>query len=88
MLPWDDLKYVLAMHEHRNATAAARALGVNATTVTRRLASLETHLGTRLFDRGPDGAKATTAGRAAVEAAVRAGAAGSASSGAAAFRPR
>ncbi len=71
MLPWDDLKFVLALARCGNATAAARALNVNATTVTRRVQALEEHLGVRLFDRQPTGMSPTEAGQAAVQAAER-----------------
>ncbi|MEM9068630.1 MAG: LysR family transcriptional regulator [Myxococcota bacterium] len=70
MLPWDDLKYVLAMSRHGNATAAGRSLGVNATTVSRRIRALEEHLDTRLFDRQPNGSVPTAAGEAALRVAA------------------
>jgi DNA-binding transcriptional LysR family regulator len=55
---------------------AARALGVNATTVGRRLTALEQRLGARLFDRTPEGLVPTEAAAAllphaeAAEAAI------------------
>lgn len=70
-LTWDDLKYVLALSRHGTASAAARALGVNGTTVARRIATLEEHLGTRLFDRRGASTLATPAGELAVAAAER-----------------
>lgn len=69
MLPWDDLRFVLALARSGNATAAGRSLRVNATTVTRRVAALEEHLGVRLFDRQPAGVVPTEAGLVAVQAA-------------------
>lgn len=71
VLTWDDLKYVLALSRHGTATAAARTLGVNGTTVTRRIVALEEHLGTRLFDRRAHGTVPTVAGEAAIAAAAR-----------------
>lgn len=71
MLPWDDLKFVLALSRHGTATAAARTLGVNATTVSRRIQALEEHLGARLFDRVPGGTVTTEAGELAVAVALR-----------------
>lgn len=71
MLPWDDLRFVLALSRHSTATAAARALGVNATTVSRRIQALEEHLGARLFDRVPGGTVTTDAGQLAVAVALR-----------------
>lgn len=46
--------------------AAARALGVEHTTVSRRIAALERDLGVRLFVRTPDGQRPTSAGEAAI----------------------
>jgi DNA-binding transcriptional LysR family regulator len=52
---WDDLQHFLAVCRHATIGGAARALGVNHSTVLRRLASLEVALGQRLFDRLPSG---------------------------------
>lgn len=51
-MEWSDLRYVLAIARAGTLSAAARRLGVNQTTVSRRLAAAETSLGARLFDRG------------------------------------
>ena len=48
---WQDLKYALAVARGGSLSAAARMLGVNQTTVGRRLMRLEAELGVRLFDR-------------------------------------
>jgi DNA-binding transcriptional LysR family regulator len=61
-MSWDDLRIVLAVHRSRTMTAAAAALGVTHTTVGRRLRACERQLGVRLFDRLPDGLRATAAG--------------------------
>jgi DNA-binding transcriptional LysR family regulator len=58
---WDDARVLLALLRRKTFRAAAEELGVNASTIGRRLESLETALGTRLFDRGPDGALPTAA---------------------------
>jgi DNA-binding transcriptional LysR family regulator len=50
-MSWDDLRYLLAIHRHRSYARAASALGVDATTIGRRLALLEYGLGTRLVRR-------------------------------------
>lgn len=59
---WDDLRFFLALARHGRLASAGEALGVNHTTVFRRLAALEERLGTRLFDRGADGHHLTAAG--------------------------
>jgi DNA-binding transcriptional LysR family regulator len=63
MLDWDDLRYFLAVHRNASLARAASALGINATTVGRRLAALEERLEARLFDRTPDGYTLTPTGR-------------------------
>jgi len=52
---WDDLRFFLALCREGSATGAGRALGVNHTTVARRIRALEENLGTRLFDPSRDG---------------------------------
>lgn len=56
---WDDLHLFLAAHRSGSLTSAARALGVNQSTASRRLAALEEVLGARLFDRVPGGLRPT-----------------------------
>lgn len=63
-MDWDDLRFVLAVARSRSLSGAARALSVEHTTVSRRLASIESALGARLFDRTPDGHVATATGAA------------------------
>jgi len=69
-LNWNDLRYILAIGRGRTLTAAARLLGVDDTTVARRLAAVQTTLGARLYQRLSDGTlQLTTAGeRAALHA--------------------
>jgi DNA-binding transcriptional LysR family regulator len=55
MFEWDDARHFLAVHRARSLSAAARALGVNQSTVGRRLAAFEATLGARLFFRTPEG---------------------------------
>ena len=57
---WDDLKVLLALSRQGSTRKAAATLGVSNTTVMRRLESLEEQLGGRLFDRTPDGFRATS----------------------------
>lgn len=61
---WDDLRYFLALHEAGTLSGAARAAGVEHSTVARRIDALEAALGLRLFDRFPKGWSATAAGTA------------------------
>lgn len=55
MIDWNDLHVALAVARTGSAAAAARALGVDATTISRRISALETALGQPLFERRPDG---------------------------------
>lgn len=50
-LDWNDLRYVLCLSRTGRLAVAARKLGVNETTVARRLARVEALLGVRLFER-------------------------------------
>jgi DNA-binding transcriptional LysR family regulator len=61
-LDWSDLRYALAIGRHGSPGAAASALGVNPTTVQRRLDALERRLGARLFERSRRGYVPTEAG--------------------------
>jgi DNA-binding transcriptional LysR family regulator len=71
MLEWDDLRVFLAVHRSGSHAAAARTLRVAATTIGRRLATLEAAVGTRLFTRTPDRLVATATARALVARAER-----------------
>src|SRR5690606_24578589 len=66
---WDELRYVLAVAESGSLAGAARALGVNHTTVLRRVGAFEKKLGLRIFDRLPTGYALTAGGEQLVEAA-------------------
>jgi len=50
-IDWDDLRHVLALVQHQTMAAAAVALRVHQTTLSRRITALEERLQTRLFDR-------------------------------------
>lgn len=63
---WNDLRYVLTVARVGTLSAAARRLGVNQTTVARRLAVAEAALGARLFDRVGGALHPTKAGEAAI----------------------
>lgn len=60
-LRWDDLKVLLALWRQGSLKRAAEVLGVNISTVSRRLDALEELLGAHLFDRTPDGVRPTAA---------------------------
>jgi DNA-binding transcriptional LysR family regulator len=67
----DDVQYFLAVRAARSIKGAARALKVDHTTVSRRLAALEIALGASLFERTPDGLLETDVGRAIAPIAER-----------------
>ncbi len=71
MKRWDDWRTFLAVARAGTIAAAAEELGVNQTTVYRRLDALEADFGTRLFDRDAKGYALTVVGRDAVEHAER-----------------
>jgi DNA-binding transcriptional LysR family regulator len=60
-LHWDDVRLFLALCRARTVGSAAEALGVDASTVSRRLAAMEQALAATLFDRGRDGVTPTEA---------------------------
>lgn len=62
MVDWDDLRFFRAIVQHASIRGAATALGVNPSTVTRRLDALETSLGTHLFARSQNGLHLTSDG--------------------------
>ena len=64
---WSDLQFFTAVAQGGSIANAARLLGVNHSTVLRRVAGLETALGSRLFDRLPTGYALTAAGNALAE---------------------
>lgn len=51
MLDWDGLRYFLEVARTQRVSAAALRLGVQHTTVSRRIQALERELNTRLFDK-------------------------------------
>jgi DNA-binding transcriptional LysR family regulator len=70
-LDWNDVRYFLAVTRRRTLAQAAAALGVDQTTVSRRLASLEARLGVSLFARTSGTFQPSRAGRSVLEAAER-----------------
>ena len=72
-IDWDDLRYVLAVAEYGSVAAGARALGVNHTTVLRRINALEAAQAVRLFERLPTGYALTAGGEELLAAARQMG---------------
>jgi DNA-binding transcriptional LysR family regulator len=60
-LNWNDLRYVLALSRAKTLAAAARLLGVDDTTVARRLTAMQETIGARLYQRLGDGTLRLTA---------------------------
>lgn len=71
MLSWEDFRFVKAIADTRSLAGAASALGVNHSTVFRRLGQIEQGLGTRLFERGRAGYALTPSGEEMVRLAER-----------------
>jgi DNA-binding transcriptional LysR family regulator len=60
---WDDLRLVLAVAQTGSLSLAAKRLGTDQSTVSRRLQHLETQFGAKLFDRNRRGVTPTELGR-------------------------
>jgi DNA-binding transcriptional LysR family regulator len=60
---WDDLRYFLRAAQTKTLAGAARSMGVEHTTIGRRLSALERALGAALVLRGPDGLTLTPLGQ-------------------------
>lgn len=69
MFDWNDIRCFLAVAREGSTLGAARMLGVNQTTVARRIEALEAALDLRLFERGKAGSRLTEAGQALVASA-------------------
>jgi DNA-binding transcriptional LysR family regulator len=59
---WEDLRVFLAVARAGSLSGAARQLGVDQATISRRLAALEEELGVRLVDRLPRASRLTSIG--------------------------
>lgn len=66
---WDNLRFVLAVAEEGNVSAAARRLGVNHATVLRRVAAFEDDLGGAVFERTAAGYQVLPSRHRVIEAA-------------------
>jgi len=60
---WNDLKHLLAVAQHGSTLAAGRALGVDQSTVQRRLVELERRIGQSLVQRQASGYRLTAVGQ-------------------------
>ena len=65
-MDWDNLRYFLELSRAGRLTTAARRLGVDHTTVSRRIQALEKNMGIQLFLRHTTGYTLTEAGRSLV----------------------
>lgn len=70
-MDWDDVRYFLAVCRAGSIRGAALQLGVNHSTVSRRINQFEAHLGVRLFDKLPSGYVITAAGEEITDTALR-----------------
>ena len=70
-LAWDDFRLIKAIADVRSLPAAAAILGINHSTVFRRLAQIEEALGAKLFERHRSGYTLTTVGEEMVALAQR-----------------
>ncbi len=70
MTNWDDIRYFLSVARCGNLSTAAKELGVNHSTVSRRIQALEERCGVRLFERLPSGYEMNTAASSIYELAL------------------
>src|SRR6478752_522846 len=70
-LAWDDFRLIKAIAEARALPAAASLIGLNHSTVFRRLGQIEDGLGLKLFERHRSGYVPTPAGEEMVQLAGR-----------------
>src|SRR5438046_498309 len=70
-MDWNDLKVFLSAVRAGSYTAAGPMLGVNRTTVGRRVSALEAAIGRPLFLEAPTGPEPTFEGKQVLEAALR-----------------
>ncbi len=68
---WDDIRIFLAVARGGSGSAGARLLGVDQSSVSRRINAFEEKLGAKLFDRLTSGYRLNAAGRKLFETALR-----------------
>ncbi len=67
MFDWDDLRHIIAVSRQGSTLAAAKTLGVNQSTVHRRLTELEKGIGLALVKRHPSGYRLSELGEALID---------------------
>ncbi|MFV2061761.1 MAG: LysR family transcriptional regulator, partial [Gammaproteobacteria bacterium] len=70
-MDWDDIRYFLAVARKNSIRGGSAMLGVNHSTVSRRINAFEKKLDVRLFDRLPTGYTLTSAGEDMLDSAKR-----------------
>ncbi|WP_155801623.1 LysR family transcriptional regulator [Magnetospirillum molischianum] len=68
---WNDIRLIIACASRGSFAGAASELGLDQTTVSRRISAIETAIGRPLFNRRRSGASPTPAGIALLERALR-----------------
>jgi DNA-binding transcriptional LysR family regulator len=71
LFDWDDIRIFLAVARFKKIALAARQLGIDPTTLSRRIGRLEEALGARLFDVGSSGRLLSERGQAMLNHAER-----------------
>lgn len=66
---WDNLRYVLVLAKSGSIASAARELGVNRTTVLRRIDTFQKDIGCRIFERSKSGYALTVEAEKIIDAA-------------------
>lgn len=64
---WDNLRVFLGVARARSALEASHSLGLNQSTISRRLHRLEEDMGSKLFDRNSQGHRLTSSGHRLLE---------------------
>lgn len=70
-LRWDDVRMFLALYREPSLSRAGKRLSLDASTLSRRLVTLEARMDTRLFDRAREGLRPTRAAELLFPAAER-----------------
>ena len=71
MLQWNDLHLLLMLERHTTMAQAAQVMGVNVSTISRRLSTIQKQTGTTFFERTSQGCIPTPAARAPLKIAAQ-----------------